>query len=39
MSIVSSYFPSCTYLRVVHPLSQSHRIDADIDMTTLVHKL
>lgn len=39
MCIVSSYFLSCPYLRVVHPLSQSRRIDADVYMTTLVHKL
>ncbi len=39
MSNFSSYSLSCPYLRVVHSLSQSHRIDADIDVTTLVHQL
>ena len=29
----------CSYLCVVHSLSQSHRVDADIDVTTLVHQL
>lgn len=38
LSFPLTLFP-CLYLRVVHSLPQSHGIDADIDVTTLVHQL
>lgn len=30
---------SWSYLGVVHPFSQPHRVDADVDVATLVHQL